>query len=372
MNITIFYGGKSGEHEVSLVSASSIVRNIDISKHKINLVGIAKDGKWYLQPEQEFQRVKQNEQAVLSITEDSNMAVAVIPGGDSNHALKAPSGTIPTDVAFLVLHGTYGEDGTIQGLFDMCDIPYTGCGTASSALAMDKEKTKMIWRQSNLPVLPHVCLKKSDMEHQEKVEKLLVQAEKEFGLPLFVKPCGTGSSVGANKANTSEELKKYVEEAFKWDEKILIEPLINAREIECSVTGNSVVGGPVTSYTPGEIIPTHEFYDYDAKYNDPEGAKLAIPAELSPERIAFIQKAAVLAYKALDCSGLSRVDFFIDKDNDSLYLNEINTMPGFTSISMFPKMCQASGLAYDQLLDLLIQEAVDKFNSKKSIQTNKG
>lgn len=371
MNITMIYGGKSGEHEVSLVSASSIVRNIDISKHKVKLVGIAKDGKWYLQPEEEFQRVRQDERAILSIKEDSQMKVAIIPGGGCKEGLKTQNSSLPTDVVLLVLHGTYGEDGTIQGLFDMCEIPYTGCGTTSSALAMDKEKTKMIWRQANLPVLPHVCLKKSDMEHKEQVEKRLIQAEKEFGLPLFIKPCGTGSSVGANKANSLDELKKYVEEAFKWDEKILIEPAINAREVECSVTGNSVAGGEVVAYTPGEIIPSHEFYDYDAKYNDPEGAKLAIPADLSPERLAFIQKAAVLAYKALDCSGLSRVDFFIDKNNDNLYLNEINTMPGFTSISMFPKMCQAAGLAYDKLIELLIQEAVEKFASKKAIQTSK-
>lgn len=371
MNITVIYGGKSGEHEVSLVSASSIIRNINRQKHNLHLIGIAKSGKWYLQPKTEIERICNDDKAVLTITQEPPLEVSITPGGECNCGIKTAAKPIPTDVAVLVLHGTYGEDGTIQGLLDMCGIPYTGCGTASSAIAMDKEKTKMIWRQSNLPVLPHVCLKQSDMEHPELVEKRLLQAEKEFGLPLFVKPCGTGSSVGANKVTSAEDLRSFVAEAFKWDDKILIEPAINAREIECSVTGNSVSGGDIVAYEPGEIIPSHEFYDYDAKYNDPKGASFCIPANLSPERLSFIKKAAILAYKALDCSGLSRVDFFIDKDNDSLYLNEINTMPGFTSISMFPKMCQTSGLSYPDLLELLIQEALDRFSARNSIQTSR-
>lgn len=371
MKIAIIYGGKSGEHEVSLVSASSIIRNIDLTKHEISLIGIAKNGRWYLQSESELKRVIADENATLSICENSENAVSVVPGGGTAEGFSTNKGSFEIDVAFLVLHGTFGEDGTIQGLLDMTGIPYTGCSCASSAVSIDKEKTKIVWKEAGLPVLPHVCLKQGDKENKEEIEALLNKAQKDFGFPLFVKPCGTGSSVGASKANNITELEKAVTEAFLWDDKILIEPSVNVREIECSVTGNSVSSGKVIAYKPGEIIPSHEFYDYDAKYTDPNGARLCIPADLPADKLSFVQNMAINAYKALDCSGLSRVDFFIDRDNGNLYLNEINTMPGFTSISMFPKMCEAAGLAYKDLIELLLSQAIDRFEARNSIKTSR-
>lgn len=374
MRIAVIYGGKSGEHEVSLVSASSIVRNIDTETHQIMLVGIAKNGQWFLQPESELERIRADKTATLSIIESDDTSVAILPGGGCAAGFFTPKGAFHVDVAFLVLHGTYGEDGTIQGLLDMAGVPYTGCGCASSAVSMDKEKTKTVWREAGLPVLPHVCIRRGDCtaENSSEKERLVAQAEKDFGYPLFVKPCGTGSSVGASKAANPEQLRSALSEAFLWDEKVLVEPAINAREIECSVTGNSLDGGEVRAYTPGEIIPSHDFYDYDAKYTDPDGARLCIPADLPQEKLDFIRMVAVRAYKALDCSGLSRVDFFIDREKDSLYLNEINTMPGFTSISMFPKMCEAAGLAYADLIELLLTQAVDRFSARNAIKTSRG
>lgn len=371
MKIAVIYGGKSGEHEVSLVSATSIVRNI--KNHEVFLVGITKDGRWFLQEQAELDRVRKNPCTTLSITEKDDCAVSIFPGGGSISGLSTPKGTLSVDAALIALHGTFGEDGTIQGLMDMAGIPYTGCSCASSAMAIDKEKTKNLWHDAGLPVLPHVCIKKGEYTKEDglQAEKLMLQAEKDFGYPLFVKPCGTGSSVGASKVLDSSQLEQAVKEAFLWDNKILIEPALDAREIECSVTGNSVVDLDVHAFTPGEIIPSHDFYDYDAKYTDPDGAQLCIPANLSQEKMDFIKKVAVRAYKALDCSGLSRVDFFIDKRKDSLYLNEINTMPGFTSISMFPKMCEASGLAYSDLIELLIKQAIERFSEQSKIKTCK-
>ncbi|AEE17300.1 D-alanine--D-alanine ligase family protein [Treponema brennaborense] len=372
MKIAVIYGGKSGEHEVSLVSAASIVRNINTAKHDIILIGIAKSGKWFLQNETECERVRADAHAALTVAEDADALVSIVPGGGTE-GLRTKKGTLPVDVVFSVLHGTYGEDGTIQGLLDMTGIPYTGCSTASSALTMDKEKTKQIWRESRLPVLPHVCLKQRDRVNGngESLQKLMRQAETEFGYPLFVKPCGTGSSVGASKVSKETELEAAVAEAFRWDDKILIEPAIDAREIECSVTGNSVSGGEVTAYTPGEIKPSHTFYDYDAKYTDPNGAKLCIPADLSAEQLDVVRKTAVKAYETLDCSGLSRVDFFIDRKTGNLYLNEINTMPGFTSISMFPKMCEAAGLSYADLVELIITEGLDRYKARRALKTSR-
>lgn len=261
----------------------------------------------------------------------------------------------------------------------MADIAYVGCTHLSSAITMDKEKTKMIWESVGLPVVPYVCMKRSVILDSVVYDAVIESTEKELGgYPLFVKPCCAGSSNGAAKANNRKELSFVLMEAFQWDDKVLIEKSLNgAREIECSVTGNSVTFPAesdieeVTAYIPGEIAPSHDFYDFDAKYNDPEGAELIIPAQLSENDLEKIRKTACAAYKVLDATGLARVDFFIDKDTKAVYLNEINTMPGFTSISMFPKMCEAAGLKFNALVQLLIDEAVARYKAKQALVTSR-
>lgn len=367
MNIAVVFGGKSGEHEVSLLSASSIARNIPAAANRVYLIGITKSGAWYVQDDAELERIRNNPEAVLAIRESESTRVSVVPGGGCAGAFRCESGTIPVDAVFPVLHGSFGEDGTIQGLFEMADVPYVGGGVMASALAMDKEKAKVLWQAAGLPVVPFIAVKFSDWNNEAERRVLVQKAEKDLSYPLFVKPSCAGSSVGASKASNREELEKKAGEAFAWDDKIIIEPFVPAREIECSVTGNEA---PV-AYTPGEIIPTHEFYDYDAKYTDPDGASLKIPADISEQTTKKVRQIAVQAYKTLDLSGLSRVDFFIDKRNDTLYLNEINTIPGFTSISMFPKMCEASGLPYGDLVMKLVHLAKARFDAKRNLRTSR-
>lgn len=367
MNIAVIYGGKSGEHEVSLRSATSIARNIPLEANRVVLIGITKKGAWFLQDDSMLAEIRSNPDAVLPIREDEARRVSVIPGGGTAGAFSAGGKPIPVDVAFPVLHGTFGEDGTIQGLFEMADVPYVGGGVMASGIAMDKEKTKIVWQSAGLPVVPFVAIKLSEWTNENERRDRVAKAEKDLSYPLFVKPACAGSSVGAAKASNREELEKRAAEAFLWDDKIIVEPFIPAREVECSVTGNEA---PV-AYTPGEIVPTHEFYDYDAKYNDPAGAALRIPADLTEQTTKRVRQIAVQAYRALDLSGLSRVDFFIDKRNDSLYLNEINTIPGFTSISMFPKMCEASGLPYADLVMKLLGLAKARFDARRSLRTSR-
>lgn len=369
MNIVLLYGGRSGEHEVSLLSASSVVRNIDSSIHTIILVGITKKGDWFLQKSSQIDTIKSDINAVLEIIETGDM-VSILPGGQRDRAFICLSDNfsfLPCDVVFPVLHGTFGEDGTIQGLFEMAQIPYVGCGVMSSSLTMDKEKTKQVWISEKLPVVPFICIKKSDMIKSDQKKALFEKAEEKYSYPLFVKPCSGGSSVGAAKAGDRASLEKAAINAFLWDDKILIEPFINAREVECSVTGNY----EVTCYIPGEIIPTHEFYDYEAKYIDPEGAALLIPSKLSKEDSLNLQELACKAYRSVDASGLARIDFFIDKNTGEILLNEINTIPGFTSISMFSKMCEAGGLKYPDLIEHLLSLAIERFTNRKALKTSR-
>lgn len=375
MNIALIYGGRSGEHEISLISAASIARGID-KKNTVTLIGITKDGTWFLQNESEYNRICKDKDASLKIEESDENKIYVVPGG-KNKAFRTINGSLNIDVVFPALHGTYGEDGTIQGLLDMADIPYIGCSTMASALTMDKEKTKQILKSSEIPVVPYICIKRCDLNNSQRYDEIFQRCIDELGFPLFIKPCCAGSSNGANKAENAKEFSFYLMEAFTWDDKVLVEKSINAREIECSVTGNSTTANPnyeaetVRAYIPGEILPTHTFYDFDAKYNDPDGAKLLIPADISTDLIETVRSTAVRAYKALDCSGLSRIDFFIDRDTGELYLNEINTLPGFTSISMFPKMCEKAGLKFAELIKLLIEEALLRYKAKSSLTTSR-
>ncbi|MBQ0051635.1 MAG: D-alanine--D-alanine ligase [Treponema sp.] len=377
MNVTLIYGGKSGEHEISLVSAAAVARHIDTSKHNLTLIAITKAGKWFLQDSAELERIKSDEKAHFEIKEDASNEVFVIPGGGKERTFIVNGKTISADVIFPVLHGTYGEDGTIQGLFEMVDVPYVGCGVMAGSITMDKEKTKALLEQAGIPVVPGICMRRSDMSNWKVWDEYMEKAQKEIGFPLFVKPCSAGSSDGANLAPDLRHLNYAMMEAFNWDDKILIEKAINAREVECSVTGNPTTYDgkndfeKLTAYGPGEIAPKHEFYDYDAKYNDPDGADLLIPANLPEERLEEVRTLAKKAFAALDLSGLSRVDFFIDKDTDKIYLNEINTLPGFTQISMFPKMCEKFGLNFTDLTELLMNEAIARFNTTRKLQTSR-
>lgn len=376
MNIAILFGGKSGEHEVSLISASSVVRNIDSKKFKIVPIGISKRGVWFLQSDEELERVRSDEKNSFNIIEDEKNLVSVIPGREKN-SFCASGKPLEIDAVFPCVHGTNCEDGILQGLLEAANIPYVGCSVAASALTMDKERTKQVWQNAGLPVVPYVCVRRADLNDGAACKKIIDGAISQFGFPLFVKPCNAGSSVGAAKATNAQELSAALDNAFLWDNKVLIEKSIDAREIECSVTGNATIQneknqcGKVAAYVPGEILPNHDFYDYDAKYTDPDGAVLKIPAMLENAQIEKVRALAQEAYKILDCSGLSRVDFFIDKNSGELFLNEINTIPGFTSISMFSKMCEAGGLNYGQLITLLIEEALEVFEQKKSLLTSR-
>lgn len=360
-NLTIVYGGRSGEHEVSLISAASVARNLDPASYEVSLVGIAKDGAWYLQDQGELARCRAGA-ASLAIATDGARRVAVVPGGGSELGLVVGPSAEPlqTDVVFPVLHGTFGEDGTIQGLFEMAGLPYVGAGVLGSAVGMDKAVAKALWIGAGLPVVPFVALRAAEWSREADRERIAALVEKDFGYPLFVKPACAGSSVGAGKAADRAALGKAVASALEWDDKVLIEPFVAAKEVECSVTGNDAP----RSYTPGEIVPSHEFYDYEAKYIDPDGAALLIPAKLDAAQLETVRDLAVKAYRAAELSGLARVDFFVRKDNGEILLNEVNTMPGFTTISMFPKMCEAAGLSYAALLDLLVSHAIERWDAR--------
>lgn len=373
----LIYGGKSGEHEISLVSASAIARNVD-ARHAIFLVGITKSGRWFLQEDSELFRIRADQTAHFEISEKAENEMFVIPGGGKTGAFCTRSGKkIATDVVFPVLHGTNGEDGTVQGLFEIALVPYVGCSVGASAWTMDKEKTKSLLAHAGIPVVPGVCVRKSDFLSKEKLYSIIKSAEDDFGYPMFVKPCSAGSSNGAQKTFNRTELDSALLGAFEWDCKVLVEKAIDAREIECSVTGNPTTADGTSAaetlcaYVPGEIAPSHGFYDYDAKYNDPKGASLLIPANLPEKRLSEVLALAKKAYAALDLSGLSRVDFFIDRKTETLFLNEINTLPGFTQISMFPKMCESAGLSFTNLIERLLEEAILRAESAQKLRTSR-
>lgn len=344
-NLCVIFGGRSPEHEISRKSVTSILNNLDKSKYEITLIGITKEGKWYLYGG-DYSKIENgswetdlsNKKAVLS--PDTSDSAVIVFNGDTYSK-------IHIDVIFPVLHGEYGEDGTIQGLFEMSGIPYVGMGVMASANSMDKTTTKIVFQNAGIPQADWVVVNKSD-DFEDKMNEI----EQKLGYPCFVKPARTGSSVGVGKAHDREELKDALKNAAKFDRKILVEENIDGHEVECAVLGND----DVKAATVGEIMPTVEFYDFDAKYND-NSTKLQIPADLPEETIEKIREYAVRAFKALDGSGLSRVDFFVKHSDGSILLNEINTLPGFTNISMYPKLWDAVGLGYSELLDKLIELA---------------
>jgi D-alanine-D-alanine ligase len=356
--VGIIFGGKSCEHEISLLSAKNIIEALDKEKYEPVLIGIDKQGGWHIKDPSCYLNSSHDPKQIQLFGSSTPVALATQEGSNSLLHLRSSAST-SIDVIFPVLHGTYGEDGTVQGLLKLAGIPFVGAGVLGSAIGMDKDVMKRLLKEANIPSAKYLCIRsfERDLFSYEQIIETL-------GSPVFVKPANAGSSVGVAKVKNSEDFKKAVDEAFLYDKKIIVEEFIAGREIECSVLGNE---SPIASI-PGEIIPTHEFYSYAAKYLDENGAKLEIPAKLSEDVSKKIQEMAVLAFQVLCCEGMARVDFFL-QESGKIYVNEINTIPGFTKISMYPKLWQESGLSYTDLLDKLIQLALQKHTKEASLQT---
>jgi D-alanine-D-alanine ligase len=357
--VAIMFGGKSAEHEISLISAMNIIKALDRDKYDALLIGVDKSGMWQLQTESEYLAQDPNPMTVHLTT--NNRPVGVVPGMIGPHFLDLMRGeALPEpDVVFGILHGPYGEDGTMQGLLQQLDLPYVGPGVAGSAVAMDKDIAKRLMNEAGIPNAPFVVFRKED--------RLLATAEAcaHLQLPWFVKPARLGSSVGVSRVTKPENLAKAVDLAFDFDTKILIEQGIVGREIECAVLGNAHPQGSVI----GEVIPPNGFYDYEAKYIDANGAKLMLPAPgLSAATVARVQALAVRTFQVLECEGLSRVDFFLTHDDD-LLVNEVNTLPGFTNISMYPSLWKLSGIAYPALIDRLLSLAIERKAAERALKT---
>jgi D-alanine-D-alanine ligase len=387
LRIGVLFGGRSGEHEVSLLSAASVLNAIDRKKYDVVPIAISKEGRWLTSGES--QRLLQGEQQAENPRHlragdpDRTPGAAVLARGDSvivppepaagRHSLipfesshtpdrRPAHQEIDVDVIFPVLHGTFGEDGTIQGLLELAGIPYVGAGVLGSAAGMDKDVMKRLFSAAGLPIVKHVTVLRSAWDKEPKKAKRQIESKLKY--PLFVKPANLGSSVGISKVRDGKELGPAMDLAASYDRKIVIEEGVGgknkkAREIECSVLGND---DPKAS-VPGEIVPMKDFYDYAAKYLD-EGSELVIPAKLAKKLTKQVQQMAVDAFKAVDCAGLARVDFLLDPVNGKLYLNEINTMPGFTAISMYPKLWAASGVQYPKLIDRLLELAIERHQEK--------
>ena len=350
LRIGVLFGGRSGEHEVSLASAASVIRGLDPDKYEILPIGITKEGHWLIGSgaQKMLPEVLRTGQRVTMSADPTDAALVRLDGSGGGQRI---------DVVFPVMHGTFGEDGTIQGLLDLAGLPFVGAGVLGSAIAMDKDVAKKLLQAAKIPVVPWVSIRRDEWERNENI--ITHQIEKEFPYPLFVKPATLGSSVGMSKVHSRQELAPALNLASEFAMKILVERAVNAREIEVSVLGNH---DPQAS-VPGEIVPHREFYDYAAKYLE-EGTKLLIPADLKPVQVKKFQHLAVLAFRALELSGMARVDFFLGKEGGKTYLNEVNTIPGFTSISMYPKLWEASGIPFAQLVDRLIELALEQHAEK--------
>jgi len=359
LRVAVIFGGRSAEHEVSLQSAKNVLSALNKEKYEPVLIGIDKSGRWFLiEDTNAFLNDDDPKHIALS---RSTRQVAVVPGGDETKLIDISTNTSlgRIDAAFPILHGPFGEDGTVQGLLKLANIPFVGAGVLGSALGMDKDAMKRILRSENIPIADFLTYSFTDRDRIS-----FSDVEAALGMPVFVKPANMGSSVGISKVSDKEELRKAVDDAFLYDTKIIIEEYIKGREIECSVLGNE---DPIASI-PGEILPRREFYSYEAKYIDENGAVLEIPAKLDQDVIERVRGLAVATYKALCCEGLARVDMFL-KDNGEILINEINTLPGFTRISMYPKLWEISGLPYDRLLDRLIELALERYDRERSLVT---
>lgn len=362
LRVGVVFGGRSGEHEVSLMSARSVMEALDPEKYDVVAIGIAKDGHWL---------VGDAMTALAEGIDDAATPATLLPDPGASALMqmdrqpsKAASLSEVTqlDVVVPVLHGPYGEDGTVQGLLELAGLPYVGAGVVGSAVGMDKAIFKAVMVAAGIPVLPWRLLRAG--EWQEQREALLAQIEESFRYPLFTKPANLGSSVGVRKCGRREALEAGVDEAFRYDRRVIIEQGIDGRELEVAVLGNE---NPVASVV-GEIRPRREFYDYVAKYVS-DDSELLIPAPLEDGVAREVRSLALRAYEAIDCAGLGRVDLLMDRESGRLYLNEINTIPGFTRISMYPKLWEASGIPYPELLDRLIELALDRHREKQNLKT---
>ena len=380
IRVGVIYGGRSGEHEVSVASAASIIKHLDRSRYEPVPIRIEKDGRWTLadRAPTSISAAEVIEQARLeaarSIRPGLEAHLVAHPGEETVLAIERRSGSdlegratvtgVGLDVVFPVLHGPYGEDGTVQGLLELANVPYVGAGVLGSAVGMDKAVMKTLFLARHLPVGPYVVVLRH--EWQKGMQETSDRIAAELRYPVFVKPANLGSSVGISKAKTPADLMTAMELALQFDRKIVIEAAVpNAREIECAVLGND---DPQASL-PGEIIPSREFYDYEAKYLD-ESSKSVIPADLAGEQIREVQQLAIAAFRAVDCAGMARVDFFLARDSGHIFVNEVNTIPGFTTISMYPKMWEASGLSYPELIDRLIKLALERHGEKQQLRTS--
>jgi D-alanine-D-alanine ligase len=356
LRVAILFGGRSAEHEISLISARNIVAAMDKKKYEIIAIAIDKQGRWSYDQgarllHDEHKRVMQFDDAQLT---------AILPGAKQSSLIPLGGGSLGVDVVFPVLHGPFGEDGTVQGLLKLANLPFVGASVLGSAIGMDKDVMKRLLRDAGIPIGRfHVYDRSAGGQIKfSRIKKALRQ-------PLFVKPANLGSSVGISKVASRQELEAAVKNAFRFDNKILIEEFIEGREIECSVLGND---DPIASL-PGEIVTGHSFYSYEAKYMDDQGSRLEIPAKLPRAIVRSVQEMAIRTYKTLCCEGMARVDFFVKTDGQVL-VNEINTIPGFTQISMYPKMWEASGIPYPKLIDRLIQLALQRFRQEQNLRTS--
>jgi D-alanine-D-alanine ligase len=363
LRVGVIFGGRSGEHEVSLASAASVIRALDPEKYEAVPIGISKEGRWLAgSPAQKMlPEVLQTGRRVMLPADPTSAALVPLD--------ETQSPSVRVDVVFPVLHGTYGEDGTVQGLLELAGLPYVGSGVIGSAVGMDKDMQKRLFRQEGLPVADFLAILRSEWEQSR--AKVQREVRKRFRFPLFVKPATLGSSVGMTKVHNAKELPAALDFAAEFATKIVVERFIRGREIEVSVLGNDAPEASV----PGEIIPHREFYDYAAKYLE-EGTRLEIPAKLSPLQVRRFQEYAVRAFRCLECRGMARVDFFLERSTGRIYINEVNTIPGFTSISMYPKLWEASGISYRELIDRLIELALadhrEKQRTKYSIELPPG
>lgn len=355
IRIGVIFGGRSGEHEISLISAESVMRALNKDKYDVLPIGITKEGRWLASGDpmkalSSGVTAESNPAALLA--EPSQRGLMRLDEQEPERALTA----VPVsqlDVVFPILHGPYGEDGTVQGLLELAGIPYVGAGVTASAVGMDKALFKDIMHAHGLPIVLHLVIKRQTWEQEP--EKTVARIEAEIGYDCFVKPANLGSSVGISKAHNRFELCTALDEAARYDRKLIVEVAVDAREIEISVLGNDE---PIAS-VPGEIVPCNEFYDYAAKYLDGK-SEMLIPAPIPPETTNLVQQLAIQAYVAIDCAGMARIDFLFDRKTGEVYINELNTIPGFTPISMYPKLWEASGISYTELIDRLIQLALER------------
>lgn len=352
--VAVLFGGQSSEHEVSRVSACSVLENMDRSKYDVRMIGITKSGEW-LPYEGGLSRVSSGEwEAVARVQQaERRSGLKQVAAAATCRGLlgETADGEVPVDVVFPVLHGPNGEDGTVQGLFQLAGVPYVGCGLLASAAGMDKEFAKLVFNNAGIHTARHIKVLRSEIAGCSEV--IASRIMEGFGWPCFVKPANAGSSVGVSKVKSAEALLPALVEAAKFDSKILVEEFIDGRELECAILGNEE---PIASVV-GEVVPCNEFYDFTAKYEDARSQTI-IPADLSDEDSNRVRELAVRAFRALGATGLSRVDFFLERGTGRVVLNEINTMPGFTSISMYGKLWAATGIPYPELVDRLIQLAL--------------